>query len=74
VPEVFAFDTQGKSSFGVPFVIMEFIAGVVAMDLDSGYDVHHGAIGALRKPIFYPAMAVAQVSSHRCFQSISASD
>jgi hypothetical protein len=68
VPEVFASDPQGQTSVGVPFVMMEYIPGVVAMDLDGGYEIHHGEIRADRKPIFYPAMASVQVSSHKRFQ------
>lgn len=73
VAEVYASDSQGQT-VGVPFVMMEYIPGVVTMDLDGGHDVHHGQIPVHRKPIFYRAMASVQVSSHKRFQSISASD
>jgi hypothetical protein len=67
LPEVYASDPQGQTSVGVPFVMMEYIPGVVAMDLDGGYDVHHGEIGAHRKANFFPAMASVQVSPHKRF-------
>jgi hypothetical protein len=41
---------------------MEYIPGIVVMDLDGGWYVHHGDIAAHHKPQFYRTMAAFQVS------------
>lgn len=62
LPRVFGFDTQQESGVWIPFMLMEYLPGIVAMDADGGYDVHHGEIAACHKPDFYEEMASIQVS------------
>ena len=65
LPRIFGFDTHQKTSFGVPFILMEYLPGIVAMDADGGYHVHYGEIAARHKPNFYKNVASIQVSVHQ---------
>ncbi len=64
VPQVYGSDPYRKTGVGVPFIMMEYIPGIAAMDLDGGWTVHHGKIAAHHKPTFYQTMASIQV----CYQ------
>ena len=61
VPRVFGFDAHEKTGVGVPFILMEYMPGIVAMDADGGYQVHRGEIAARHKPTFYRSVARIQV-------------
>jgi Phosphotransferase enzyme family len=63
VPQVFGSDPHNKTNIGVPFILMEYVPGIVAMDADGGWEVHHGEIAGSHKPKFYSTMASIQVSS-----------
>lgn len=61
VPQIFGYDTLDKTDVGVPFMLMEYVPGIVAMDMDGGWDAHRGEIAARHKPRFYQTMATLQV-------------
>ena len=61
VPQVYGSDPYSKTGVGIPFIMMEHILGIVAMDFDGGWTAHHGEIAAQHKPPFYKTMASIQV-------------
>lgn len=65
VPQVYGSDPYSKTGAGIRFVMLEYISGIVAMDLDGGWTAHHGEIVAHHKPTFYKTMASIQV----CYQN-----
>jgi hypothetical protein len=63
VPQVFGSDPHNKTNIGVPFILMEYIPGIVAMDADGSWEAHHGEIAGSQKSNFYRTTASIQVSS-----------
>ncbi|KAK3331736.1 hypothetical protein B0T19DRAFT_85996 [Cercophora scortea] len=57
VPKVFGYETYDSNPTGAAFMLMEFIPGNVAMDVDGGHTVHRGNIRLDRREAFYSAVA-----------------
>ncbi|ELR06926.1 hypothetical protein GMDG_02296 [Pseudogymnoascus destructans 20631-21] len=61
VPRVFGYETNDSNPVGVAFILMEFLPGNVAMDVDGGYETHNGEIPPQHKTTFYNEVAQIQV-------------
>jgi hypothetical protein len=61
VPEVFAYDASCDNSVGVPFMLLEYIPAITAMDSFGGWDKHKGRIPQHFRTDYHASMANIQV-------------
>jgi len=59
VPKIFGYDFDPENPVGSRFVLMEYVRGIIAMDLDGGYQAHGGRIPRQHKHHFYRSFARA---------------
>jgi hypothetical protein len=55
------YDIANEHDVGVRFLLMDYLPGIVAMDADGGWVVHHGEVASHRKAAFHQRMAELQV-------------
>jgi hypothetical protein len=61
VPEVFGYDASYDNPVGVPFMILEYIPAITAMDSFGGWDEHKGRIPQHFRTDYHTSMADIQV-------------
>lgn len=59
VPKVFGYNLDPMNPTGSRFILMEYIRGIIAMDLDGGWDAHRDVVPQEHKPKFYKSFARA---------------
>jgi hypothetical protein len=61
VPEVFGYDASYENAVGVPFMLLEYIPAITAMDSFGGWKEHKGRIPQQFRTDYYASMAKIQV-------------
>ena len=61
VPEVFGYDASYDNPVGVPFMLLEYIPAITAMDSFGGWKEHRGRIPQRFRTDYYTSMADIQV-------------
>ncbi|KAF2865942.1 hypothetical protein BDV95DRAFT_651482 [Massariosphaeria phaeospora] len=61
VPEVFSYDASCDNSVGDPFMLLEYIQAITAMDSFGGWDKHKGRIPQHFRTDYHASMANIQV-------------